>query len=93
MRGGGRSVITFRPHREFAGVRSFSSSQRGQAELSIQRHPTLSGAERDSRCRRDRLQRPIIFEVKLEQVESIKDALSGLSRTPRQFVLLEEYAK
>jgi hypothetical protein len=44
-------------------------------------------------ARRDRLQRPIIFEVKLEQVESIKDALSGLSRTPRQFVLLEEYAK
>jgi hypothetical protein len=28
-----------------AGVRSFPSRQRGQAKLSIQRHPTLSGAK------------------------------------------------
>jgi len=41
---------------------------------------------RNARCRRDRLQRPIIFEVRLEQVESIKGAFSGLSRKPRQFV-------
>ena len=38
-----------------------------------------SGTERDSRRRRDRLQRPVIFQARLEQVESIKVALSGLS--------------
>jgi hypothetical protein len=69
-----------------ACVRPFLSRQRGQAKLPTQPHPTLSGAEYDSRRRRERLQPTVIVHLRLEQVKSIEGAPSGLSRKPRQFV-------
>ena len=50
------------------------------------RHPALSGSERDSCRRRDRLQRAVILQMRLKQAEPIKGELSGLFRAPRQLV-------
>ena len=69
-----------------AGVCSPLSREGGQAKLPIQRHPALSGSERDSRRRRDRLQRAVILQMRLKQAEPIKGELSGLFREARQLI-------
>ena len=69
-----------------ASVGSFLSCEGGQAKLPIQRHPALSGSERDSRRRHDRLQRAVILQVRLKEAEPIKGELSGLFRESRQLV-------
>ena len=69
-----------------AGVCSPLSREGGQAKLPIQRHPALSGSERDSCGRRDRLQRAVMLQMRLKQAEPLKGELSGLFRESRQLV-------
>lgn len=68
-----------------AGIGSLPPRQSAQTELLIQRHPPLSGSERDPR-RRDRFQWALAFEMGLEQAKPIKGTLSGLFRDSRQLV-------
>ena len=50
----------------------------GQAELPVQRCPTLSGSELDSRCRRDRLQRAGSLPDEVEAAETDRGKLASL---------------
>ena len=59
-----------------AVIGSLLSRQASQTEMPVQRYPTLSGSERDSR-RRDRLQPTVIFQEKV--------ALDEFSRSPPAF--------
>ena len=67
-------------------IRSLLSRESGQAELAVQRYPTLSSPEWDSRHRGDRLQRAVILQMRLKQTKPIKGELSSVFWEPRQLV-------
>jgi len=67
-------------------IGSLLSRKGGQAELAVQRYPTLSSPEWDSRRRGDRLQRAVILRMRLKQTKPIKGELSIVLWEPRQLV-------